>query len=250
VNVRTVTVDFWGTLMLDSPASDDRYQNRRMAGFQDILRRHGVHCSGAQLARAYDASGDYLRRVWSTGRDVPVDEHVAAILRALDGDVPERLVPAVMHALVDAYAGPILLVPPAVDTTARAALQRIRDAGIKLVIVSNTMRTPGATLRRLLARFDLLDCFDHALFSDEFGIRKPDPKIFQAALEAVGGDVQAAVHVGDDPTLDVRGARAAGLRVVQIVTAGSGVPPVAEAPDRTITRLEELPAAVASLDAD
>src|SRR5437016_3695761 len=121
--------------MLDSPASDNRYQNRRMAGFQDILLRYDVHYYSSQLARAYDASGDYLGRIWSTGRDVPVDEHVMAILRALDDDLPKRVTPDLMRALVDAYAAPILLVPPAVDTTARAALQRIREAGIKLVIV-------------------------------------------------------------------------------------------------------------------
>jgi putative hydrolase of the HAD superfamily len=250
MKVRTVTLDFWGTLILDSPSSDNRYQARRMTGFETILRREGFHFAAAQLNRAYEDSGDFLRRVWSTGRDVPVREHVTAILRSLDAALPDQAGPDVLGALVEAYASPLLLVPPAVDTSARAALERLRQAGITLVIVSNTMRTPGATLRTLLARCELLDCFEHTVFSDEVGVRKPEPEIFQAALRAVGGQAETAVHVGDDPVLDVLGGHAAGLRTVQLVARDAGTPPASERPDRTITGLDELPAAIASLDAE
>lgn len=248
--VRTVLLDFWGTLILDSPASDNRYQRRRVAAFDTLLRDEGFDVSVPELMDAYEASGDYLQEVWSTGRDVPVVEHVTAILRALDETLAREARPALLAALVEAYASPALLVPPAVDDGAHAALAHLRDAGIALAIVSNTMRTPGATLRRVLARFELLDYFDYLVFSDEIGVRKPRPEIFMRALRAVGGEIRSAVHVGDDPVLDVAGARAVGLRVVQVVTERSGKPPAAERPDRTIMRLEELPAAIATLDAE
>ena len=244
--VRTVTVDLWGTLFLDTPSSDNRYKPRRLADFDAILRGDGREYPMAKLERAYEDSAAYLRRVWAANRDVPVAEHVKAILRALDrelGDAPDA---HLLEALVDAYARPALLVPPALDDTARAALTALRGRGITLALLSNTMRTPGAILRKILDRGGLLELFAHLTFSDEVGMRKPASEIFADTLRRVGGDAASAVHVGDDVVLDVEGAQKAGLRVVQVVGRGASTPPGRA--DRTITCLGELPAAIASLE--
>lgn len=171
-----------------------------------------------------------------------------ALLAAADPTLPDRLPAAVLAALVEAYARPALLVPPTVDEGARDALEALRARGHTLAVVSNTMRTPGATLRKLLAQFGLLGCFAHTTFSDEVGVRKPDPEIFRLTLRAVGGKPETAVHVGDDAILDVQGARTAGMRVIQVTTA---VPraPVGPGPDAVIPRLARLPDAIAELEA-
>ena len=69
-----------------------------------------------------------------------------------------------MTALIDAYARPILAVPPAVDDGALAALETLHGRGYTLALVSNIMRTPGTTLRRLLEQFRLLRYFKHRRF--------------------------------------------------------------------------------------
>jgi len=217
-----------------------------MADFETILGGFGVKVAAAALDRAYDDSASYLGRLWAKNRDVAVDEHVRAILGALDGKLPARVPADVMRALIDAYARPILMVPPAVDDGARLALERLRAQGLTLAIVSNTMRTPGATLRALLERFGLLASFAHATFSDEVGVRKPDAEIFALTLRALHVEPSAAVHVGDDPILDVLGARRAGLRTIQV----TGAPPEAlgdEPPDAAIRSLAGLPEAIARL---
>jgi putative hydrolase of the HAD superfamily len=217
-----------------------------VADFQTILAGAGETFSTAALDAAYAHSGRFLAAIWRDDRDVPVGDHVRAILGALDAGLSARLAPSVTAALVDAYARPVLAVPPAVDESALAALRTLSARGLTLALVSNTMRTPGTTLRTLLAHYGLLDCFAATAFSDEVGVRKPDPAIFAHALRAVGGQARAAVHVGDDPILDVRGARGAGMRVIQVTT---GAPPAAaEAPDAVIARLAELPDAIARLD--
>lgn len=48
------------------------------------------------------------------------------------------------------------------------------------------------------------------------GIAKPDPAIFTPALEALGSAAARTLYVGDTVHADVRGARAAGMAVVQI----------------------------------
>ena len=193
MTVRAITIDFWGTLLFDPPSSDNRYKMRRMKDFETILAGAGARASAASLGRAYEESASHLGRVWATHRDVPVQDHVRAILSGVDRALAARLPADVMTALVDAYARPILMVPPAVDDGALKALRKLCDLGYTL--------------------------FAHTAFSDETRVRKPDPAIFLGALRALGAEPAHAIHVGDDAILDVEGARAAGMRVVQVTSA-------------------------------
>jgi HAD superfamily hydrolase (TIGR01509 family) len=213
--------------------------------FARILAGAGVKVTAPALDRGYDASGAFLAEVWRRHRDVPVTDHVRALLEGVDRGLPGRLPPDVLAALVDAYARPVLIVPPVLDTGAPGALAALRAQGLTLAVVSNTMRTPGSTLRRLLEQHGILGCFAHTTFSDEVGVRKPDPGIFHLTLRALGCDAASAVHVGDDPVLDVRGARAAGMRVIQVTAA----PPIRgrQRPDLVIPSLSALPEAVTRL---
>jgi putative hydrolase of the HAD superfamily len=218
-----------------------------MADFETILGGLGLNVTAAALDRAYEESAGVLGRLWAQNRDVPVTEHVRAILVALDPQLPAHLPDEAMPALVDAYTRPALLVPPTVDAGARPALAQLRSRGLALALVSNTMRTPGRALRKVLERHGVLEYFAHTTFSDEVGIRKPDPAIFALTLRALQVEAAAAVHVGDDPILDVLGARRAGLRVVQVTSASLDALG-AQRPDAVVPSLATLPAAIASLD--
>jgi putative hydrolase of the HAD superfamily len=52
--------------------------------------------------------------------------------------------------------------------------------------------------------------------STVIGVAKPDPRIFEMALDALAVPAAHAIHVGDTPGADVDGARAAGVRPVLI----------------------------------
>ena len=166
MKIHAITIDFWGTLLFDGPGSDNRYKRRRMADFEKILARVGVTVSASTLDRAYDESGSALSRVWARHRDVPAEGHVTAILDAVEAGLADRVSEDVKAALLDAYARPALLVPPTVDDGALGALEALCRRGYTLAVVSNTMRTPGATLRKLLDRYGLAGCFKHVTFSD------------------------------------------------------------------------------------
>jgi putative hydrolase of the HAD superfamily len=245
--IRAVTLDCWGTLLLDGPGSDDRYRRQRLQGIQTILARAGVTVSQLDLDRAYVESGRWLARIWRYQRDVPVSQHVSTLLDALDPELPERLPSGIVAELGDAYASPALRVPPAADEGAVAAIEALLARGLALGLVSNTMRTPGAVLRQIFDRAGLLAPFQVLTFSDECGIRKPDPEIFLLTLRQMGVSPEEAIHVGDDPVLDVEGARDAGMGgVIQVSADGRATGPVS--PDMVITRLSELPAALAALN--
>lgn len=67
-----------------------------------------------------------------------------------------------------------------------------------------------------LERVGLQQHFRAALSAGQFGIGKPDPRIFLAAAEAAGVPPQAVLHVGDDAELDVLGAHAVGMQTAWI----------------------------------
>jgi putative hydrolase of the HAD superfamily len=95
------------------------------------------------------------------------------------------------------------------------ALAGLRALGLRLVVVSNA----NGRLRHLFTRLDLADLVDVMFDSFEEGVEKPDPALFQIALERSGGEAATTVHVGDLYHVDVIGARAAGLIAVLLDTA-------------------------------
>lgn len=96
------------------------------------------------------------------------------------------------------------------------ALDRLRAAGIRLVVVSNA----DGKLRGFFRTLDLERRFDAILDSGALGFEKPDPRIFREALRASGAEAATTVHCGDYFEIDVVGARGAGLRAVLLDPAG------------------------------
>lgn len=82
----------------------------------------------------------------------------------------------------------------------------------KLAVVSNF----DARLRVVLEQLGISKFFCAVVISSEVGADKPDPLIFQRALELCGASPNETLHVGDDPVNDWEGARAAGLRVFEL----------------------------------
>ncbi|MCM3004344.1 HAD family hydrolase [Priestia koreensis] len=58
--------------------------------------------------------------------------------------------------------------------------------------------------------------FDHVIISGDFGRGKPDPAIFEHALEKLGIEKEEALMVGDNLMTDILGANRAGVRSVWI----------------------------------
>jgi 2-haloalkanoic acid dehalogenase type II len=98
------------------------------------------------------------------------------------------------------------------------ALAALRDRGLSLWCVSNW----DVSLGDVLERVGLRSMLDGVVTSAAVGARKPDPAIFERALELAGCAPAEALHVGDTPDEDVAGARAAGIRSLLIDRDGGG----------------------------
>lgn len=118
-------------------------------------------------------------------------------------------------------------------------LQRLQAAGHKLGIITNG--PPGAHQRQKLTAAGLDPFFDprHVFISSEVGTAKPDPRIFQHALQTLGARPEEALFVGDSLIGDAGGALSAGLTAYwfDLHRTGASVP----AGIHRITSLAELP---------
>lgn len=92
---------------------------------------------------------------------------------------------------------------------AREVLEALRARGYRLAVVSNW----DATLPQILDLLGLSPYFDHLAVSALSGVAKPDPRLFQEALLALG--VDRATHVGDSEE-DRLGAEALGLPFLRV----------------------------------
>ncbi|HSS64782.1 MAG TPA: HAD family hydrolase [Gammaproteobacteria bacterium] len=81
--------------------------------------------------------------------------------------------------------------------------------------------------------------FDFVVNAAEAGAAKPSPVIFNQALQHAGISADDAVHVGDDPVTDVRGANEAGMRTVWF-NPERGPWPSGPRPDAEIASLPDL----------
>jgi len=97
----------------------------------------------------------------------------------------------------------------------REGLQAIVETGVDLGVVSNADGVMGARLREL----EILQVgpgigveVGCVIDSGAVGVMKPDPRIFEIALDALAVDADDAWYIGDMPAFDVLGARRAGLR--------------------------------------
>ena len=125
------------------------------------------------------------------------------------------------------------------DPEAAPLMRGLRERGIKIGVLSNTM-WPRSAHERVFLRDQVLELIDGAVYSSEIAWAKPHPEAFRAVMAAVGMDDPAGcVFVGDRPYDDVHGAKGAGMRAVLV--PNSDVPAFDGAvPDAVITRLSEL----------
>jgi putative hydrolase of the HAD superfamily len=106
---------------------------------------------------------------------------------------------------------------------AEAALAALRAAGLATALVSNfDQRLPG-----ILEGLGLGEAFDVVVLPADAGAAKPDPRIFELALARLGIAAAQAVYVGDDAEQDLRAARRAGLRAIDVASLAT----LAELPD-------------------
>jgi putative hydrolase of the HAD superfamily len=227
---KAVLLDALGTLVELQPPVDR---------LRDELReRCAVDVDGATAGAALGAEIAYYRSHLQDGRDAA---SVAVLRRRCAEVLKEGLGEAAADAPIEPLeAALVAALRFRADPGAAEALTQLRLRGARLVVVSNW----DFSLHEVLVSTGLRPLIDGVVVSGEVGVAKPDPAIFALGLELAGASAAEAVHVGDDLTVDVAGAQAAGITPVYVRRPHTPPAPVGVA---TINAMDELCAAVAAL---
>jgi HAD superfamily hydrolase (TIGR01509 family) len=198
----------------------------------DALAAHGVAVTPAALAAAEPHARRQLddRQVIGGTTDASRGWLFFDLILEKAGIAPSPATAAALDELQAYHRAHNLweLVPDAV----RPALNGLRDLGLRLTVVSNA----NGTLCAHLARIGLDGLVDCVLDSYDMRVEKPDPRLFEMALERSRAARETTIHVGDLYNVDVIGARNAGIRAVLVDEAN--LRPDADCP--RVRSLDEL----------
>jgi putative hydrolase of the HAD superfamily len=134
----------------------------------------------------------------------------------------------------------------ATEPDIRQTLAVLKNAGLKLGIVSNTF-VSSDSLEKHLEEVGILNFFTVRVYSYEFDLRKPYPQMFKAAAEKIGEAMENILYIGDRIDKDIKPALNLGMKAVlkaAYTNTGKNIPNGVF----KINRLSELPALIKKIN--
>lgn len=213
-------------------------------------RRKGLIALAGQLAaRIPSQSANQLRELQSRivedrtrrGRGMPQDSDLRGTRIRVWTDVlnfigtPDLADPAQLTEVHDLLTRQNLELYPDADAAIRWANERFQVTGI----ITNG---PSEVQWGEVYAVGLEDRVDRVIVAGDIDAFKPDPRIFEAALEGLGIPPQAAVFIGNSAAHDAAGAIQAGWSAIWLNRDNDAYPSSLPPPTATVTTLDELPA--------
>jgi putative hydrolase of the HAD superfamily len=226
--VRAVTFDCWGTLISD--LEPDRARRLRT---EAIMRLTGV--DETRALGLFDEAWRAHFDSWVAGVHYGSEGMAAYIVSQTVGETDGIAVQLTQIFEDVSEETGVRLVDGAAET-----LEAIKSSGRATALVCDTGFTPGRVVRRLLEAHRVAGFLDYMAFSNEVGVPKPNRKMFDTALNAIGGGT--AVHIGDLRRTDIAGARGAGMGAVRFRGVWDDTAPEYPEGDVVLDDMRDLPA--------
>jgi putative hydrolase of the HAD superfamily len=211
--------DLWLTLIKSNP----EYKLERTRVFHRDFNPAGKSIEEvAKAFRTVDLMCNAINE--STGKNIDADEmHLMVISLINDNllnlyEIDTVKLHADMEALVLNHM-PVIYSPVTIEV-----LDHLKQKGdCTMSLLSNTGFIKGATLKKILVELKMDQYFDFQLYSDEVGMSKPNPALFNLMLQHIKQvnpqkeiTLNNIIHIGDNPKADVGGANAAGIKSLLI----------------------------------
>jgi phosphoglycolate phosphatase len=219
-SARTVVFDLDGTLVDTAPDL--------INALNFILDREGLAAVPLHAARNMIGAG--ARRLIERGLELDGRSAGLEDITRLTGD------------FIDYYAAHIADVSRPFEGL-ESALDDLGARGYRFAVCTNKLEWLS---KLLLDRLGLSSRFSAICGADTFGVSKPDPAILRQTIARAGGQLSSAIMVGDAGP-DIGVARRAGIPVIGVEFGYTEVPIADLKPDRLISHMSDLPAAVESL---
>jgi putative hydrolase of the HAD superfamily len=234
VSVTAVVFDWGGTLTEPLEPLLGREEVWRNAARSILPERE------AELVQELITAEEELWEISRTEhRSASLADLFARAAQALEIEIAETVLEEATRSQLDLYLPHI-----SHDTDALSVVSALRDSGLRIGLLSNTL-WPGSFHDHLLERDGLAELIDARLYTSEVHHTKPHPKVFEEMLRLLDvSDPSSAVFVGDRPWDDIYGAKRAGLKTV--LRPSPTVPDYDVEPDAVIHDLPSLLEVVAA----
>jgi len=200
VRYRHLFFDLDGTLW-------DLKRNTREALLQ-LFEKYSTPFKGVDFNHFFARYHFHNDHVWALYRDAKIEKEVLRTIRfeRTFQECGMSATPAFVNEFADAFLHvcPRLphLLPGTIDL-----LEAIKDKYQLHIITNGFQEVQGFKMEA----GKLTPYFNHLVYSEGAGMRKPHPEIFQYAFELTGANAEESLMIGDDWEADILGARNAGM---------------------------------------
>jgi putative hydrolase of the HAD superfamily len=233
-NPRAILLDLDDTIITDDAISEKAWRK--------VCERFAPQFGGISADTLYDGIKDVSKCYWSDHENhrkgrLNLKETRRELVRLTLHNMGFNNQDELAYIISDTYTiekdAATVLIPGAIET-----LRYFKDIGLPLALVTNG----GSDMQRgKINRFGLNSIFDFILVEGEFGIGKPHPSVFTAAMEKLNVDASHTWMVGDDLERDIAGAQDLGIYSIWIDWRGSGIPLSSVVqPDRIVSSITQL----------
>jgi HAD superfamily hydrolase (TIGR01509 family) len=232
--VKAVLFDMFDTLMMIE--KDHAFYSPALKSMYAFLAKNGVQVSFAVFRDAYIKARDALYEEADPKMEEPhFSRRIEDALCILGySNEPEM---CLVQGATDAFCREFMN-HVRIDDNAGQVLRQLHGK-YRLGLVSN-FAIPECVLK-LLCQHELNGLFDVVVVSAAVNRRKPNPDIFNCALEKLGMSPAETVFVGDTVDADIKGPKECGMKTVYVERRPQKDLETVQ-PDRTILSLDELPA--------
>jgi putative hydrolase of the HAD superfamily len=206
-----VLLDFGDTIVSLKDKFKANIEELRAQNIVEYLRGRGLRVEKEYFREHFTKISEQMNRFCERySIELTIDKVVAETLRKMDFIVEPDIIKGVERAAYE-----FLLDLCVLPDDALVAFDRLRGAGFKMAVVSNTRS--DWFLREALKKLKILSYFDYISTSANLGVRKPRPEPFLKALSKVGFDSRETVMIGDQYRTDMLGALMLGMKTIQII---------------------------------
>jgi len=212
-----VTFDLWQTLLFEKNGTETQRNALRCRNLAETLAGLNIFISTNQVKEALGQTISDILKLWKKNKDLTHERQLKLLIKHATNST-KHVKSEWVKSLSAAYISGFVQIPPYLNPDARMLFQWLREHQIRIGLICNTGLTPSKALREFLVKEKVAHFFDVMIFSNEVGIRKPDPRIFKLAQSKLRVEANMIVHIGDNVVADVSGAKNAGLRAFHLMT--------------------------------
>ncbi len=208
--LKAVFFDWYNTLAYHEPL--------RQGLYSQAFQRLGIELADKDVIRGLSAADRYCleENIKSPLRKRSRQEqfkvylcYPRAILAEAGVEAPQELPEKIMKMVAEQFEGATLALFDDVLST----LDALKKQSLILGMITNAAKDTTLSVHRKLG---LEPYLDFVVTSEDAGADKPEPLIFQAALDRGGVSASEAAHIGDQYELDIVGARGVGIKPILI----------------------------------